>query len=432
VKVIDTKRHQNGLIVTMTNTKTNTSDNAIQQIVSESFFRLTTYTDKVTTPLSNLNLVELDLKNPILSKSDNNNIQLAMSGQNLNNADITTLLFNNEAPGYYVTQPSDGGTFMPIDDPGSVVSKAANCAITTFDFKDDKSNNIGVTAGGNLIYSINQSSSTSQATNFTLVEGDPANNNTNDELGNFNSLYIAGAADNQYVFCGPVQVTFPGILLTSQNCVVFYVFAKTNSLSAQAKSNRDFFKIKPGTAIYGRFLSGTRISTVFLVFDFEGYCEQNGGINFDTNEFPIINQITVCKNDIYSYGESFNLVFDCAGKIFVARSVFTQNNAFTSGLGIVYGNLETSSDAAGSKFLNCLNNMVSDSSLYKFRYKDRSGIPQAFYNKDLDFSQKIGFVDFDGVYMGVQFYIGSDIYEIVIDKSYVLEGEYRKIGEINE
>jgi hypothetical protein len=432
VKVIDTKRHQNGLIVTMANTKTNTSDNAIQQIVSESFFRLTTYTDKVTTPLSNLNLVELDLKNPILSKSDNNNIQLALSGQNLNNANITTLLFNNEAPGYYSTQPSDGGTFMPINDPGSVVSKSANCAITTFDFKDDKSNNIGVTAGGNLIYSLNQSSSTSQATNFTLVEGDPANNSTNEELGNFDNLYISSGVDNQYVFCGPAQVTFPGILLTSQNCVVFYVFAKTNSLSSQAKSNRDFFNIKPGTAIYGRFLSGARISTVFLVFDFEGYCEQNGGVNFGTNEFPIINQITVCKNDIYSYGESFNLVFDCAGKIFVARSVFTQNNAFTSGLGIVYGNLETSSDAAGSKFLNCLNNMVSNSSLYKFRYKDRSGIPKAFYNKDLDFSQKIGFVDFDGVYMGVQFYIGSDIYEIVIDKSYVLEGEYRKIGEINE
>ena len=53
-----------------------------------------------------------------------------------------------------------------------------------------------------------------------------------------------------------------------------------------------------------------------------------------------------------------------------------------------------------------------------------------FYNKDLDFSQKVGFVDFDGIYMGIQFYISNDIYEIVIDKSYVLVGEYRKIGEI--
>jgi len=32
--------------------------------------------------------------------------------------------------------------------------------------------------------------------------------------------------------------------------------------------------------------------------------------------------------------------------------------------------------------------------------------------------------------MGIQFYISNDIYEIVIDKSYVLVGEYRKIGEI--
>jgi hypothetical protein len=432
VKIIDTKRHQNGLIVTMANTKTNTSDNAIQQIVSESFFRFTTYTDKVTTPLSNFNLVELDLKNPILSKSDNNNIQLALSGQNLNSDKITTLLFNNEAPGYYSSQPSDGGTFMPIDNPGYVVSKATNCAITTFDFKDNKSNNVGVTAGGNLIYSVNQSSSTSQATNYTLVEGDPANNNTNQELGKFEGLYIATGLDNQYVYCGPTQVTFPGILLTSQNCVVFYVFAKTNSLSSQAKANRDSLKIKPGTAIYGRFLSGARVSTVFLVFDFEGYCEQNGKINFDTNEFPIINQITVCKSDVYPYGESFNLAFDCAGKIFVLRSVFTQNNTFTSGLGIVYGNLETSSNAVASKFLSCLNNMVSNSSLYKFRYEDRKKEIKTFYNKDLEFSQKVGFVDFDGVYMGVQFYIGSDIYEIVIDKSYVLVGEYRTIGEINQ
>ena len=74
--------------------------------------------------------------------------------------------------------------------------------------------------------------------------------------------------------------------------------------------------------------------------------------------------------------------------------------------------------------------MISNSALYKFNYIDRSGIAKNFYNKDLDFSQKVGFVDFDGIYMGIQFYISNDIYEIVIDKSYVLVGEYRKIGEI--
>jgi hypothetical protein len=124
-------------------------------------------------------------------------------------------------------------------------------------------------------------------------------------------------------------------------------------------------------------------------------------------------------------------VFFENGKIFTLRAVFTENNTFVSGLGIVYGNLETSSDAASSKFLNCLKNMISNGSLYKFKYEDRSGLLKTFYNKDLESSQKVGFVDFDGVYMGVQFYIGSDIYEIVIDKSYVLVGEYRKIGEIN-
>jgi hypothetical protein len=430
VRVVDTKRHQNGLIVTMANTKTNTSDNAVQQIVSESFFRFTTYTDLATTPLSNLNLVELDLKNPILSKSDNQNIQLALSGQNLNNSEISTLLFNNEAPGYYVTQPSDGGTFMPVNESGSVVSKTVNCAITTFDFKDDKTNNVGVTANGNLIYSINQSSSTSNATNFTLLEGDPANINTSQELANFESLYIFAGPNEEYLYFGPSQVTFPGILLTEENCVVFYVFAKTNNLSSQAKVNRSAENIKPGTAIYGRFLSGARISNVFLVFDFESYCEENGRISFSENEFPIINQITVCKNDIYTYGTAFNLAFDSNGKIFTLRAVFTENNTFVSGLGIVYGNLETSSDAASSKFLNCLKNMISNGSLYRFKYEDRSGLLKTFYNKDLESSQKVGFVDFDGVYMGVQFYIGSDIYEIVIDKSYVLVGEYRKIGEI--
>lgn len=430
VKIIDTKRHQSGLIVTMANTKTNTSDNAIKQIVSESFFRFTTYTDLVTTPLNNLNLVELDLKNPILSKSDNPNIRLALSGQDLNNADINTLLFNNEAPGYYASQPSDGGTFVPINDPGASVNKTANCAITTFDFKDNKSNNLGVTANGNLIFSFNQSSTTSKATNFTLAEGDPANNNTNQELGNFENLYTSSGSNNEYVYFGPVQVTFPGILLTTQNCVVFYVLAKTNKLSSQAKSNRDSFKIKAGTAIYARTISGSRLSQIFLVFDFEDYCSKNSSVSFNVDEFPIINQLTVCKNDVYTYGESFNLAFDSGNKIFVLRSVFTQNNCFTSGLGIVYGNLETSTNVTTSKFNQALNQMISNSSLYKFNYIDRSGIAKNFYNKDLDFSQKVGFVDFDGIYMGIQFYISNDIYEIVIDKSYVLVGEYRKIGEI--
>jgi len=431
VKIIDTKRHQNGLIVTVANTKTNTSDNAVQQIVSESAARNTTNTNLVSTPLSNLNLEELDLKNPILSKSDNQNIPLALAGQNLKNADISTLLFGNKSPGYYSAQPSDNGTLMPINESGLVVSKAKNCAINTFDFKNDQSNNLGVTANGNLIYSINQSSSTSNATNFILAEGDPLDTSRSQELINFQDIYIGSGPDNQYLYYGPVQTTFPGIIVTESETVAFYVFAKTNSLSNQAKSNRDISNIQSGTAIYGRFLSGASISSVFLAFDFKDYCEKNSGIIFNNNEFPIINQITVCKNDIYTYGNAFNIAFDSGGKIFVLRTYIANNNVFFSGLGILYGNLETSSDEASSKFLNSLKNMISNASLYKFRYKDRAGIIKTFYNKDLDFSQKVGFVDFDGIFMGVQFYIGSDIYEILIDKSYVLEGEYRKIGEIN-
>jgi len=430
VKIIDTKRHNSGLIVTVANTETNTSDNAIKQIVSESFFRFTTLTNLVTTPLNNLNLVELDLKYPILSKTDNENIQLGLSGQNLNNANINTILFNNEAPGYYSSPPSDGGTFIPANDTGANVNKNSNCAITTFDFKDNKVNNLGVTANGNLIYSLNQSSTTSQATNYILAEGDPGNSNTNQELADFKELYVSSGPNNEYSYYGPVQVTFPGILLTTENCVVFYVFAKTSKISSQALSNRNRLNIRAGSSIYGRFLSGTRISEVFLVFDFESYCSTNGKTNFSGSDFPSINQITICKNDVYNYDKSFNLAFDAGGKIFVVKGFFTQNNSFISSLGIVYGNLDKSSNAAGQKFIDCLNNMISNSSLYKFSYADRGGKPLQFYNKDLDFSQKVGFVDFDGVYMGVQFYIGSEIYEIVIDKSYVLVGEYRKIGEI--
>jgi hypothetical protein len=71
VRVIDTKKHKStNLIVTLTNEKTNFSDNAVAQIVSESYARFLRQQSNLKTVYANDNVVELELQNPIMASSD--------------------------------------------------------------------------------------------------------------------------------------------------------------------------------------------------------------------------------------------------------------------------------------------------------------------------------------------------------------------------
>jgi hypothetical protein len=447
IKSVDTKRHDNGLIITVANTQTNISKNAVLQIVSESYYRNTSISNIVKTPLANLNLEELDLSRPTLTRTDNQFVPIGIFGQKIMNEKLNSIFLSMQAPGFYAAQSSEGGTLLPVSNQSAIAVKIQECFFTVAEFRGNKVFALGVTANGSLIMSFSQSDPTANASNFVLLEGDPDNSLTNEDLKPFTPLYIPKGADNSYFFNGPANVSYPGFLFTNENPIIFYVFKKTNNLSSNAKSNREKNKIVYNYAIYARVVDATRPSNAFLVFDFKKYCEINlafsNGIsssnstsfNFNDSEFPIINQITVCKNDVYLYGKNFNLAFDAGGKIFILRGSYTQNNCFISGLAIAYGNLNVVTSSSQSKFVNALNILISKSAVCKIKYKAGQGVNSSTfksYEKNLEDSQKLGFVDYDGINVGVQFYIANEIYEILFDKSYVLEGQFRKIGEVYE
>ncbi len=441
IKVVDTKRHDNGLIITAANTKTNLSENSVLQIVSESYYRNTSFSNLVKTPLANLNLVELEMSRPLLTRTDNRFIPIGLFGQVSANNNLNSIFLSMQAPGFYAAQAGDNGTLLPVSNPAALAVKIQSCFFTVVDYRGDQVYNVGVTANGNLIISFSQSAPTANGSNFTLIEGDPNNAATSQDLEPFkSSLYKPSGPNSEYFFNGPASVTYPGLLVTNESPIVFYVFKQTSNLSANAKSNREKNKIIAGHAIYARVVDAGNVSKAFLVFDFKKYCETNssvGGSNtfsFSEAEFPNINQITVCKNDVYLYGQNFNLAFDSGNKIFVLRGAYTNNNCFVYGLGIAYGNLKPTSTPE-NKFIQVLNSLIANSSLTKFKYVAGQGVdPATFkpYEANLEQSQRVGFVDYDGINIGLQFYIGSEIYEVLVDKSYVLVGKFRKIGEVNE
>ena len=138
IRSIDTKKHgASNLIVSVTNQKTNTSSYAVRQIVSESYYRYFTYQSNLTTVLSNNNLVELDIINPVLSTSD----EMLIQGQLNDFSQITTILLNVESPGTYVIQPSEVGSIAAIDNQNSIRAKLQGCIFADFDYKDDKTYN---------------------------------------------------------------------------------------------------------------------------------------------------------------------------------------------------------------------------------------------------------------------------------------------------
>jgi hypothetical protein len=400
IKVLDTKRHNStGLIVTMTNTSTNNSNTAVAQVASESYARFFTYQTMAQTVYTSGSVVNLDLENPMMSRSE----ELLVQGQQNNASTIQTVCLNNEAPGSFSNQPTTGGTLLPLDNSNAIKVKFSNCSFVTFDYQDFKTHTVGVTPHGNIVYSVDQFNTTAQSGNFILIEGGTTGNSAS-ELSNFEISTIG-------MYYGSAKVSYPGIIVSNLDTLIFYVYSTGSN-------------IVTNYAIYARSINGSNLSNPVLIFNFYDYCSKVSSIDFN---FPSIDQITIAKHDIYQNGKEFYLAFDCFQKIFVLKLGYNQKNYFVSSLNIIYGNLINSNNTSEQSFINCLNNLISSGLLYKLPYVNATGA----FTKNMENSQRVGFVDFDGIYLGVQFIDGNNIQEIVFEKSFTLAGELRTIGTIS-
>ena len=385
IKVLDTKKHSpTNLIITLSNVKTNSTDFGVFQIVSESYARFFTYYNRLNTVDSNANLTDLSLQYPVMSKSEELLIQ--------------------ESPGVFAVQPGVPGQIYSTSDANSIKIKMQSCPFSVFDYFNFKTYTLGITAQGNLIYAVDQFTSEAQSSNFVLLEGNP----TSSELKSFSTLVT-----NNTKYYGSVRVSFPAInVFSNDDVVVFYVYSKASTGSS----------INTGSSIYARYINGQSISDPILIFDFQKYVTNGQTITY---AFPSINQLSLCKHDVYPYGDEFYLAFDCQGKIFTIKVLYKNHNFSIISPSIIYGNLTTSGDTSTKAFIQSLNSLINNSLLYKLNYQSQDG-----YNKDLDSSQKVGFIDFDGIIMGIQFLDGDVVKEAVFDKSYSLRGEIRSIGNL--
>lgn len=403
VKVIDSKKHKSSsLIVTMTNNNTLSSDHSIKQIVSESYARFLRQISTVKTVYENGYLQDLQLQYPVMSGND----ELLIQGQTSEFQNLSTISLNMEGPGNYIVQPNFVQNFSPVDNPSYVRVKLQNCLVTAFDTKNDKTFTAGITANNNLIYIEDAVISQNAATQFRLIEGDPNSSNSKNDLNNPNVT-----VDNTKYF-GLVNVSYPGILITkNDDVIILYVY------SQQLKSAN--YNIIPGSAIYYRIVNGAKISDPYLLFSFN--------ILSSNNSFPSINQISVAHTDTYEFGREYYLAFDCYYKIFFMKLLYDQQNLNYTDLSIIYGNLNSSStkDKIDVSFINSINQLISVGAINKLNLTAVDSLD--VYGKNLDSTQRVGVVDFDGFYVGVQFIKNGNVYEVVFDKSFTINGEVRQI-----
>jgi prepilin-type N-terminal cleavage/methylation domain-containing protein len=350
------------------------------------------------TVYANDNVVELELQNPIMASSD----ELLISGQIERGQSIKTVTLNMESPGTFAIQPEFTGLFTPIDDDGYVRTKLYKCSFVSFDSKGSKTFSAGVTANGNLIYVEDSIISSDQSIQFKLIEGDPNSSELTDP-----KVYI----DNTNYY-GLVSKGYVGILATlSDDIIILYVYGNSSTNISNY-------------AIYMRIINGAHISDPILIFSFNDYFESQ-------NIFlspPPINQISMTRNDIFEFGNEFYAAFDCGNKVFFFKLLYDQKHATVLDLAIIYGNLILSNDNNDQKFIDGLNLLINKGLLNKLSFSTQS--EEAIYSNNLDGSQRVGLIDFDGVYIGVQFLDSNKIMEVVFDKSYAIPAELREIGTI--
>jgi hypothetical protein len=412
-RTVDTKRHRlSGLINTVYNFPSSSSDTSIKQLVSESFFRFSLYQNYVYTLNANTNLVLLNLENPMLSKSST----LFLEGQKTVFDKTTTILTESPFPGYMNLQPAQGDTFYPITDDAYIKAKMQQSQIVVFDYKDFKTFTLGVTPTGNLIYSEDQFNTTNAFPPYALIEGDPNNANSNAELNNFKNL----TKNTNYV--GPVQTTYPGLFVNKNDSVILYVYNQQNGNKSVTRNNVTIYF---GTAIYARTLNTAGPSNPTLFFDFKAFLSKVDSSVNSWADFPVIEHITVCKHDIYTFGNEFYVAFVCASKVFMLKAIYDAYGFFVPTVAFIAGNLNKTTNPSEQKFIDILNNAFERSTIYKLTYPKGSNNP---YSKNLESSQRVGFIDYDGKYVGIQFFETDFLMEVVFEKSFAIEADFRKIG----
>jgi hypothetical protein len=402
---IDTKKHgQTQLILTVTNQKSVTSNNSVLQIVSESYNRCFLFSTVLTQVLNNGDITELNIQNPILATSDKLYLQGQTSG--------TTVLLELDNPAAFAMQPTQVGTIAGIDNPNSIRPKLTGCIFTDLDCKDNATFSVGVTGSGCLIYATDVNWASANNPQFYCIEGNPK---AADILSNSSFVVIEESAA-----LGIINKTFPSLCATqSGDVLVFYVYSSSLSKNNPIISN---------TAIYMKYINGQEASPPILFFDFKEYLVQYGNYN-SNNSFPNINNISVCKDDIYSEGVVYYLAFDCLQKIFILKFTYRQHNVRVVDVAWIYGLNGKTTNIQEQYFVDALNVAVNNARIKQFQYFETGINTLGFaFSKNLPNSQRVGFVDFDGFFMGVQFTDNLDIYEILFDKSFAIPAVLRKIG----
>jgi len=180
-----------------------------------------------------------------------------------------------------------------------------------------------------------------------------------------------------------------------------------------------------GTAIYARILNGAGPSNPRLFFDFKNFLKQVDSSVMDWQDFPIIEHITVCKHDLYPFGDEFYVAFVCSQKIFMLKAVYSAYGFFVPTVTFVAGNLNKNTATTDKKFIELLEKAFEISIIYKLKYPVGKEKP---YSKNIEGSQRVGFVDYDGKYLGIQFFEGDFLKEVVFEKSFAIDADFRNIG----
>jgi hypothetical protein len=107
------------------------------------------------------------------------------------------------------------------------------------------------------------------------------------------------------------------------------------------------------------------------------------------------------------------------------KAIYDAYGFFVPSVAFIAGNLNKTTNPSEQKFIDILNNAFERSTIYKLTYPKGSNNP---YSKNLESSQRVGFIDYDGKYVGIQFFETDFLMEVVFEKSFAIEADFRKIG----
>jgi hypothetical protein len=402
ISSIDTKRHGNSnLILAITNSLTNSLQNGIWQVISESYPRFFTYGNYLTTYDKSGNIQKLILSNPTLNTTTETIIQ----GHNQTFSDNNTLSLTIQSPGSYAAQTENPGIINSINSQQEQKIRMTYCSFVSFAYSENKVFTLGATPGGNLLYSETSVWDQTQNYNIVLVEGDTKSR----ELPEISPIILNDA------YYGLVNVGFPAIAATSSSeTIIFYIYTSGKN-------------VRTNNAIYAKVIDSNVPANPVLLFDFQSYLSdaiiRSGLSNFIV---PQIQQLAIYKDEYYP--GLYYLVFDCDSKIFLIKVIYSLKAFNFVDVVMLLGIHDPS--VKKTDFISVLNQAIINAqsrtgNIISIKAVNGSSSP---YLKELSNSQKAGIVDFDGSFMGVQFLDGQNLYEVVFDKSYTLGIELRIIG----